>query len=106
VFKSLIAAAGLLCSFAALAAPVVSLTSPTSSTRYLPPAAITLTANASDPTDTIARVDFYSGTTLIGTATTSPYSVRWTDVPTGAYSATATAVNSHNESATTAPSRT
>jgi RHS repeat-associated protein len=103
MFKSFIAVAGLLFSFAALAAPVVSLTSPANGTRYLPPAAITLTANASDPTDTIARVDFYSGTTLIGTATSVPYTVRWTEVPTGAYSVTATAVNSRNDSATATP---
>ncbi|MES2535856.1 MAG: Ig-like domain-containing protein, partial [Pseudomonadota bacterium] len=59
-------AAGLLSSVGALASPVVSLTAPASNTRHLPPAVITLTADASDPVDTIARVDFYAGTTLIG----------------------------------------
>jgi RHS repeat-associated protein len=103
VFKHLIAAAGLLCSIAAQATPVVSLTAPANGTRFLPPAAVTLTANASDPDDTIARVDFYSGTTLIGTAATAPYTVRWTEVSTGTYAVTATAVNSRNESSTATP---
>ncbi|MES2538887.1 MAG: Ig-like domain-containing protein [Pseudomonadota bacterium] len=92
--------AGLLCAMAANATPVVSLTAPASNTRHLPPAAITLIADASDPVDTIARVDFYAGTTLIGTAASAPYTVQWSEVPTGTYSVTARAVNSRNVSKT------
>ncbi|MES2535082.1 MAG: Ig-like domain-containing protein [Pseudomonadota bacterium] len=93
-------AAGLLSSVGALASPVVALTAPASNTRHLPPAAITLTADASDPVDTIARVDFYAGTTLIGTAASAPYTVQWSEVPTGTYTVTARAVNSRNVSKT------
>ncbi|MES2535739.1 MAG: Ig-like domain-containing protein [Pseudomonadota bacterium] len=92
--------AGLLCAIAANATPVVSLTAPASNTRHLPPAVITLTADASDPVDTIARVDFYAGTTLIGTAASAPYTVQWSEVPTGTYTVTARAVNSRNVSKT------
>ena len=77
------------------ATPVITLTGPANNTKYLPPAMITLTANASDSADTIAQVSFYNGTTFLGSATSSPYSFNWTNVATGAYSITAKATNSH-----------
>jgi chitinase len=53
--------------------PTVALTSPMGGAAYLAPAAIALTATASDNDGTIAKVDFFAGPTLIGTApTTSP----------------------------------
>jgi hypothetical protein len=67
----------------------VSLTSPTSGATFAAPAAITLSANAFDSDGTIAKVDFYAGATLVGTATTNPYSFTWTNVPAGSYSLTA-----------------
>lgn len=39
----------------------------------------------------IARVEFYSNTTLLGTDTTAPYSYPWSSVPAGTYSLTAVA---------------
>ncbi|MFZ6745257.1 Ig-like domain-containing protein [Undibacterium sp. JH2W] len=77
--------------------PTVSLTAPTANARYASPAAITLTANASNTGDTISKVDFYQGATLLGTATTAPYTYTWSNAPTGSYSLTAKATNSHNE---------
>jgi hypothetical protein len=44
-------------------------------------------------------VDFFAGGTLLGTATASPYSVPWTNVPAGTYSLTAVATD--NAGATT-----
>ena len=41
------------------------------------------------PTARSTRVDFYQGTTLIGSDTTSPYSFTWSNVPAGTYSLTA-----------------
>ncbi|RYD39981.1 MAG: hypothetical protein EOP85_15035, partial [Verrucomicrobiaceae bacterium] len=49
------------------------------------PANITLTADASDSDGTIAKVEFFSGTTLLGTDTEAPYSFEWTNVPAGSY---------------------
>jgi hypothetical protein len=72
-------------------APAVSLTSPTSGATFTGPATISLTATASDTDGTVTQVDFYSGTTPIGTALTSPYAFTWQNVPVGAYGLTAVA---------------
>ena len=66
------------------AAPAVTLTSPVSST-VLAPASMALAATASDSDGTVAGVDFYAGTTLLGTDTSSPYSWSWANVPAGTY---------------------
>jgi len=46
---------------------------------------VNVTASATDADGTIASVDFYSGTTLLGSDTSSPYSVSWPNVPAGSY---------------------
>jgi hypothetical protein len=79
--------------------PVVSLTSPANGATYTAPATISLTATASDPDGTVTKVDFYNGTTLLGTATTAPYSYSWTGVVAGTYILTARATD--NAGATT-----
>ena len=53
-----------------------------------------LTATAAFDNATITSVAYYSGTTLIGSATTAPYSVSWTNVAAGGYSITAVATDS------------
>ena len=55
--------------------PTVSLTSPVEGATFIAPATITVTANASDSDGTIAQVDFYAGTTLIGVTTTAPHTI-------------------------------
>jgi hypothetical protein len=82
--------------------PSVSLTSPTSGSAFNAPASITLSATASDADGTVARVEFYSGTTLIGTDSSSPYSMTWGNVASGAYALTAVARD--NAGATTVSS--
>src|SRR5687767_256755 len=57
--------------------PGVTLTAPANGTMYNAPATITLTANASDPDGSVARVDFYQGGTLVGTVAAAPYIVTW-----------------------------
>src|SRR5581483_10380786 len=71
--------------------PTVSLASPASGTEFAPLSDIALTASASDPENQLARVEFYSGTTLIGTATSAPYAITWPAVPIGTYTLTAVA---------------
>ena len=71
--------------------PTVSLTSPATGTTYTAPASVTMSASASDTDGTVARVEFYQGSTLVGSDTTSPYSVVWTGVAAGSYSLTAVA---------------
>ena len=79
--------------------PAVSLTAPANGATFTAPATITVSANASDSDGTIAKVDFFAGTTLIGTDTTSPYSISWSNVAAGTYSLTAVATD--NAAATT-----
>ena len=71
--------------------PTVALTAPTSGTTFAAPANITLSANASDSDGTITRVNFYEGVNLLGTRTSAPYSITWSNVSAGSYSFSATA---------------
>ena len=75
--------------------PIVSLVS--DSSKYGPSNNITLTATASRAdgkmVGTITRVDFYNGTTLLGSATTSPYTYSWNNAAAGQYALTAQAYN-------------
>src|SRR5678816_215146 len=54
--------------------PQVTLTVPTTGSTFVAGDNITLTATASDANG-ISKVEFYQGTTLLGTDTSSPYSV-------------------------------
>jgi len=81
--------------------PSVSITAPASNASYGAPASsITLTATATTTTGTISKVEFYNGTTLIGTATASPYTVTWSNVAAGTYSITAVATDNTSNKAT------
>lgn len=70
-------------------APVVSLTAPANAAVVANGKAVTVSATASDPDGTVSKVEFYAGTTLIGTDNTSPYSISWTPTIAGSYSITA-----------------
>ena len=74
--------------------PVVSITSPANNATITPGSSIPITANASETGGTITNVAFYSGSTLLANATTSPYGYTWTSVPAGAYALTAVASDS------------
>jgi chitinase len=63
---------------------------------------VTLTASASDPESRLSRVDFYRGSTLLGTDTTAPYTFTWSSVPAGSYVLTAIAIDADGGSATSA----
>ena len=80
--------------------PTVALTSPANNATFTAPANIIITANAADSDGTVAKVDFYNGATLLGTATASPYSFTWSNVAAGTYSLTAMATD-NSGSATT-----
>ncbi|CAM3878590.1 glycoside hydrolase family 48 protein [Kibdelosporangium persicum] len=73
------------------AAPSVQLTSPVDNSSYALQTAIPLAATASDTDGSISKVEFYAGTTLVGTDTTSPYEASWTGAAAGQYSVTARA---------------
>src|SRR5204863_1313407 len=82
--------------------PNVAITSPTDASTFTAGNDIVVTAGANDTDGTIARVDFFAGTTPIGSATASPYSAAWTNVAAGTYSLTAVAVDNDGASATSA----
>ena len=73
------------------ALPSVAITSPASAASFDAPATVPIIASANDSDGSIVRVDFYQGSTLIGSDATSPYAVTWTDVPAGSYSLSAVA---------------
>ena len=63
------------------APPTVSLTAPSGGSVFSPAAAVTVRATAGDTNGSVARVEFFAGTQLIGTDTGSPYEVTWTAGP-------------------------
>ena len=73
------------------AAPSVSISSPANGAVFASPATITINATAADGDGTIANVEFYNGTNLLGSDNTSPYSFTWAGVGVGSYSLTAKA---------------
>ncbi|MBL7815883.1 MAG: T9SS type A sorting domain-containing protein [Saprospiraceae bacterium] len=85
------------------APPSVTLTSPASGSNFSAPATITLAATASDQDGSITKVEFFNGTTLLGTSTVAPYGFTWSNVAAGTYSLTAKATdNSANTTSSTA----
>lgn len=65
------------------AAPSIQLTGPSNDSTFTLPTAITITASASDPDGIVTKVDFYRGTTLLGSDATAPYAFNWTYAPAG-----------------------
>jgi uncharacterized repeat protein (TIGR02543 family) len=80
--------------------PVVNLTSPVSGSTYTAPATVNLAATASDSDGSIASVRFYSGTTLLNTDTSSPYTYSWTGVGAGSYALRAVAQDNQGATST------
>jgi hypothetical protein len=88
---------------AANKSPTVLLTSPAGGAVFAAGTTIPLAATASDPDGSIVKVEFYrAGTTLIGTAATTPYRFDWTNVAAGSYSLTAKAYDNRNGTAMSA----
>lgn len=82
-----------------LVSPTVALTS--SATSVITASTVTLSAAATDDVG-VARVEFYEGTTLIGTRTSAPYEVfiSFTSADNGAHTYTARAFDAAGNSAT------
>jgi len=83
--------------------PIVSLTAPTNGREYTAPALINLVAVASDNDGSISKVEFYNGTTLIGSDATAPYEFSWTNVEIGTYTITARATDNLGAVTTSVP---
>ena len=79
----------------------VTLTAPSNGQSFSAPANITLSATVANGTLATA-VGFYSGTTLLGQTTTSPYSISFSNLAAGTYAFTAVATNYNGLSVTSA----
>src|SRR5262249_50667301 len=73
--------------------PQVSVTTPTADQVFPSFPNVTLTAQASDRDGSVVRVEFYEGTTLLGTATAPPYTFVWNNVISGGHCVTAKAID-------------
>ncbi len=87
------------------AAPAVALDTPAAGAAFTAPASVTITATASDSDGTVTKVEFYDGTTLLGSDTTSPYAYTWANVAAGTYNLSAKATDNAG-SVTTSAART
>jgi hypothetical protein len=84
-------------------APTVQLTSPANNSSYVVAGNIPLAATAGDLDGTIAKVEFYADTTLVGTDTTAPYEFSWPASTAGQYSVTARAYDDKGASTVSTP---
>jgi hypothetical protein len=82
--------------------PSVSITSPVPNSRFRARSSITITAAAQDPDGSVGQVTFLSGTTVLGSDATAPYSFTWSNVAPGSYTLRARATD--NLGATTTSS--
>lgn len=73
--------------------PTVAITAPTSSANITAPASLVIVTSAHDADGTITKVDFYNGSTLLGTDVTLPYSFYWQNIAAGTYTLTAKATD-------------
>ena len=85
--------------------PTVSITSPAGGATFTAPANITVAANASDTDGSVTQVEFFQGTTSLGTDTdgSNGWSVSWNGVGAGTYSLTAVATDNGGASTTSSP---
>ena len=74
-------------------APTVGITAPANGASFTAPASIAIAATAADSDGTVSAVQFYSGATLLGADSSSPYTLAWNNVAAGSYALTATAID-------------
>ena len=82
--------------------PTVSLTSPVAGASFTAPASVNLAASANDPEGRLARVEFYVNGALVGTDTSSPYTLTWS-LAAGNYAITAAAFDAEGNRGDSAP---
>jgi len=82
--------------------PSVTITNPANGAVFAAPANVTVQANASDADGTVASVQLLVGTTMVGAATTAPYSIVASNLADGPHALTMVAVDNGGLSSTSA----
>jgi hypothetical protein len=82
--------------------PAVAITSPAAGAVFNAGSAITLVASATDPDGSVAKVEFFAGTTKLGEATSSPWTYSWQNAVAGSYQLTAIATDNLGAKTTSA----
>lgn len=82
--------------------PQVSITAPAGGQTYFAGIPFVVSANATDVGGAIARVEFFAGSTLIGTTTSAPFTINWSAPAAGSYVLTARATDNSNAVTTSA----
>lgn len=65
--------------------PIVQIATPTAQQSFASGSAISITANATDPDGTVAKVDFLDGNTVVNSKTASPYTFSWVGASVGTH---------------------
>jgi RHS repeat-associated protein len=84
------------------ALPTVSLTAPAQNALKQAPADVSIEASAADADDGISKVEFYAGSTLLGTDTSAPFAYTHSGIVSGVYTLTAKAFDTRGGIATSA----
>ena len=77
-------------------APTAVITSPVTAGSFASPANITITADAFDTDGTVSLVEFYNGSTKLGSSSAAPYSFTWNNVLAGNYTLIVVATDNLN----------
>ncbi|HYH10632.1 MAG TPA: Ig-like domain-containing protein [Thermoanaerobaculia bacterium] len=76
--------------------PVVAITAPAGNARFSSGASIAITATATDPDGSVAKVEFLGDGVVLGEDTTAPYAFTWQNVPDGSHTIRARATDNQN----------
>jgi hypothetical protein len=83
--------------------PTVSVTAPVDGASFTTPATVALAASASDVGGSIVKVEFFTGTTSLGSVTAAPWTRTWANVGAGTYAIVAKATDNLGATRTSAP---
>jgi hypothetical protein len=85
--------------------PTATITSPADGAIFPWKPTITITATASDPGGSVAKVEFLDGATVLGQDTSAPYSYTWRNVASGSHVLTVRATDNAGAVTTSSPVR-
>jgi hypothetical protein len=83
--------------------PTVRIINPANGAAFIAPAEVSVTVDAFDRDGVVSKVEFFVGSTLLGSATSAPYTVPWINEAVGAYSLTARATDDKGAVAVSEP---